>query len=66
MDTNSVKTVVVCDTEPITMEGVRALLGAQRDLVLAGTENCVASGLEMVKSLKPAIAIIESMSRLAA
>jgi two-component system, NarL family, nitrate/nitrite response regulator NarL len=59
MDTNNVRTVVVCDTEPITMEGVRALLGAQRDLLLAGTENRVASGLEMVKSLKPAIAIID-------
>ena len=59
MDTNKVKTVAVCDTEPIAIEGVRALLDARRDLMLVGTESSIASGLDMVKNLKPAIVIID-------
>jgi two-component system nitrate/nitrite response regulator NarL len=59
MDTNNVNTVAICDVEPIAIEGVRALLQSRRDLLLVGTENCVASGLDMVKNLKPAIAIID-------
>src|SRR5579871_935772 len=58
MDTNNVKTVTICDTEPIAIEGVRALLETRRDLMLAGTESSIASGLDMVKNLKPAVVII--------
>src|SRR5437660_1375206 len=59
MDTNKVNTVAICDTEPIAIEGVRALLDSRQDLLLVGAENCVASGLDMVKNLKPAIVIID-------
>jgi DNA-binding NarL/FixJ family response regulator len=59
MDTNNVNTVAICDVEPIAIEGARALLQSRRDLLLVGTENCVASGLDMVKNLKPGIAIID-------
>jgi DNA-binding NarL/FixJ family response regulator len=58
-DTNHAKTVTICDTEPIAIAGVRALLESQPNLLLAGTENCVSSGLEMVRNLKPAIVIID-------
>jgi two-component system nitrate/nitrite response regulator NarL len=59
MDTNKVNTVAICDTEPIAIEGVRALLESRQDLLLVGTEHCAAGGLDMVKNLKPAIAIID-------
>jgi DNA-binding NarL/FixJ family response regulator len=59
MDTNNVKTVAICDTEPIAIEGVRALLDSRRDLMLVGTESSIASGLDMVKNLKPSIVIID-------
>jgi DNA-binding NarL/FixJ family response regulator len=59
MDTNNVKTVTICDTEPIAIEGVRALLDTRRDLMLVGTESSIASGLDMVKNLKPSIVIID-------
>jgi two-component system nitrate/nitrite response regulator NarL len=59
MDTNNVKTVTICDTEPIAIEGVRALLEMRRDLMLVGTENGIASGLDMVNNLKPAIVIVD-------
>ena len=48
MDTNNVKTVAVCDAEPIAIEGVRALLDTRRDLMLVGTESSMASGLDII------------------
>jgi DNA-binding NarL/FixJ family response regulator len=59
MDTNKISTVAICDTEPIAIEGIRALLESRQDLLLVGTENCVASGLDMVRNLKPKIVIID-------
>ena len=35
------------------------MLESRRDMLLVGTETGVASGLDMVKNLKPAIAIID-------
>jgi len=59
MNTNNVKTVAICDCEPIAIEGVRALLDSRQDLMLVGTESSTASGLDMVRNLKPAIVIID-------
>ena len=59
MDTNNVRTVTICDTEPIAMEGVRALLEPKSDLMLIGTESSIGSGLDMVHNLKPSIVIID-------
>jgi two-component system nitrate/nitrite response regulator NarL len=59
MDNNNVKTVTICDTEPIAIEGVRALLEPRSDLMLIGTESSICSGLDMVKNLKPSIVIID-------
>src|SRR5262245_54075236 len=58
-DTNTPKTIAICDTEPISIEGIRALLDPRRDLLLVGTETSIASGLDMVKNLKPAIVIVD-------
>jgi DNA-binding NarL/FixJ family response regulator len=58
-DTKTAKTIAICDTEPIAIEGIRALLEPCRDLLLVGTEISIASGLDMVRNLKPAIVIID-------
>lgn len=59
MDTITAKTVAVCDGEPIVIEGLRAVLNAQPDLVLVGSETSLASGLDMVRHLKPSIVIVD-------
>jgi len=59
METNNVKTVAICDTEPIAIEGVRALLDSRRELMLVGTESSIGSGLDMLRNLKPTIVIID-------
>jgi len=58
-DTNIVTTIAICDTEPIAIEGMRALLQGRRDLLLVGTELGFASGLDMVRSLKPSIVLVD-------
>ena len=58
-DTTTAKTVAICDTEPIAIEGIRALLDSCQGLSFAGAENSAASGLDMVSHLKPAVAIID-------
>jgi two-component system, NarL family, nitrate/nitrite response regulator NarL len=58
-DTTTTKTVAICDTEPIVIEGVRALLESRPDLMLIGCETSLASGMDMVRNLKPAIVIVD-------
>lgn len=58
-DTNTAKTIAICDSEPVAIEGIRALLEPRRDLLLVGTEISIASGLDMVTNLKPSIAIVD-------
>lgn len=58
-DTHTAKTIAICDTEPVAIEGIRALLEPRRDLLLVGTESSIASGLDMVRNLKPAIVIVD-------
>jgi len=58
-DTNTVKTVAICDTEPIAVAGLRSILEARQDLLLVGAESSPLSGLDMVRHLKPAIVIID-------
>ena len=58
-DINTTKTVALCDTEPIVIEGVRAILEPRSDLMLIGFETSLTSGLDMVRNLKPSIVIVD-------
>jgi two-component system nitrate/nitrite response regulator NarL len=55
----SVKSVAICDTEPIAIEGMRALLNATQDLQLAAAETSLLGGMEMVRQYAPAIIILD-------
>ncbi len=53
-----VKTVVICDTEPVAIEGLCALLtGAE--LRVAAAETCLAGGLEAVREIQPAVVVLD-------
>src|SRR5215467_1628616 len=58
-ENNTIKTVAICDTEPIAIAGLRSLLDSHQDLLLVGAENSMPSGLDMVRQLKPAVVIID-------
>ncbi len=53
------KSVVVCDSQPMAIEGVRALLSGNRDLRFAGGMTTLAGGSELVNSLNPAVVLID-------
>lgn len=57
--TISVKSVGICDTEPIAIEGMRALLNASSDLQLAAAETSLLGGMEMVRQYTPAVIILD-------
>jgi two-component system nitrate/nitrite response regulator NarL len=55
----NVKSVAICDTEPIAIEGMRALLNATQDLQLAAAETSLLGGMEMVRQYAPAVIILD-------
>ena len=59
LTTMNVKSVAICDTEPIAIEGMRALLKATEDLQLAAAETSLLGGMEMVRQHAPAVIILD-------
>ncbi|HTQ58544.1 MAG TPA: response regulator transcription factor [Bryobacteraceae bacterium] len=53
------KSVVICDTEPIAIAGVRALLEECNDLRLAASETSLLGGMEMIRQHSPAVLILD-------
>jgi len=53
------KTVAVCDTEPIAIEGLGTILGACRDLRFVGGEPSLIASVELVRRQAPAILVID-------
>jgi DNA-binding NarL/FixJ family response regulator len=61
MGTNmtALKTVGICDTQPVTIEGIRSLVRSCNDLQVVGTATTLFGGLELVKNTTPSIIIID-------
>jgi len=55
----TMKSVAICDTEPIAIEGVRALLDACGDLRLAAAETSLLGGMEIARLHSPAVMILD-------
>ncbi len=53
------KGIVVCDTQPLAIEGLRSILGETPDLRFAGGMTSLAAGLELVRSTRPAAVLID-------
>jgi DNA-binding NarL/FixJ family response regulator len=53
------KTVGICETQPVTIEGVRCLLSTCPDLEFIGGVTSLLSGMEMVQQHAPAVMIID-------
>ena len=51
--------VVVCDTEPIAMEGLRNLLESAGGLRVLATETSLEDGMSAVRELQPAILVVD-------
>jgi two-component system nitrate/nitrite response regulator NarL len=53
------KPVLVCDTQPVAIEGVRGLLGRCDDLRFAGAVNSLEAAFELTRGLSPAAIVID-------
>ena len=53
------KTVVVCDTQPVTVEGLRVLLAPCPDLKYSGGVCGLLAAMELVNSLHPTVAVVD-------
>jgi two-component system nitrate/nitrite response regulator NarL len=54
-----IKRVSVCDTQPVTAEGVRTLLGGSADLVFAETTDSLAQAMDMVRRTSPDVLMLD-------
>ncbi len=53
------KSIVIVDMQPVTIEGVRVLLDGAPDLKYSGAVSTLPSGMELVRSLRPSIVLID-------
>lgn len=53
------RSVVVLDTQPVTIEGMRALLESSEDLKYSGAVTTLPAGIELVRNLKPCVVVID-------
>src|SRR5580658_9135262 len=53
------KPVLVCDTQPVAIEGVRGLLSRCDDLRFAGAVSSLEAALELVRVQNPAAIVID-------
>lgn len=53
------KGVLVCDTQPLAIEGLRSVLGDAPDLRFVGGMSSLAAGLDLVRSTRPAVVLID-------
>ena len=51
--------VVVCDTEPVAMEGLRSLLESAEGLCVIAAETSLADGMDAVRELQPAVLVVD-------
>ena len=56
---HSKKTVVVCDTQPITAEGLRTLLTASGDLEFLASLNSLEAATQLVTARPPDVVIVD-------
>jgi len=59
MNAITANTVGVCDTQPVILEGIRALLSSCPDLQLVAAATSLVDGMEIVQTHAPAVLLID-------
>ena len=57
--TEAGKTVAICDTQPVTIRGLRALLAEQPDLEWIGEASSLIAGMDLVRNRAPGLLIVD-------
>src|SRR5580704_16128113 len=56
---SAIKKVSICDTQPVTAEGVRTLLAGSPDLVFAETSDSLAQAMDLVRRTSPNVLMLD-------
>ena len=56
---NSTKTIAICDTQPVTAEGVRTLLASGDDLRFQQAPDSLARALDLLRSQPPDVLLVD-------
>jgi DNA-binding NarL/FixJ family response regulator len=59
MNATAVMPILVCDTQPVAIEGVRGLLSRCEDLRFAGAVSSLAAAFELMRGMNPAAVVID-------
>jgi len=59
MNDSAAKAILVCDTQPVAIEGVRGLLSRCEDLRFAGAVSSLEAAFELTRGLNPAAIVID-------
>jgi two-component system, NarL family, nitrate/nitrite response regulator NarL len=59
MNPSAIRQVLVCDTQPVAVEGVRGLLSQCDDLRFAGAVASLDAAFELMRSMSPAAVVID-------
>lgn len=59
MNPSAAKPILICDTQPVAIEGVRGLLSRCDDLRFAGAVTSLDAAFELVRSMNPAALVID-------
>src|SRR5271169_5198994 len=66
MSESEAKPILVCDTQPVAIEGVRGLLSRCDDLRFAGAVASLEAAFELTRGLNPAAIVIDKSFGIAA
>src|ERR1041385_641712 len=58
-ESNPARVVVVCDTQPLAIEGIRSLLSQNEGLSFAGGITSLLGGMELVRTLSPDVMLLD-------
>ena len=59
MNTPTTKAILICDTQPVAVEGVRGLLARCDDMRFAGAVCSLEAALELVRGMNPAAVVVD-------
>lgn len=59
MQNGTAKTVMVCDTQPLAIEGLRSILADAPGLKFVGAMTTLPGALELVRGINPSVAILD-------
>ena len=59
MDYSSKKSVAVCESQPVTAEGLRTLLNGTDDLMFLGRTDSLQAASELIRQMRPAVCLVD-------